>query len=91
MNIPRECPFSDKTKLELILHGKDEVCRGHQKKNDEDEYERCKVCDECRFFDKKLSADPWQFGPSGMSPAVQPSWLWPFTTTTPNTGGFNQD
>ena len=83
--IPKSCPFSDKKKLNLVLHG-ERNCQGHQEKNAKGMYERCKDCEACPFFDTSLLVMPWTYVP--YTPPPQPQPLQPgITTTTPNTAG----
>jgi len=87
--IPEACPFSNRQKLKLVLHGKNEVCQGHQEKNDKGEYERAECCNECQYFDKNLLTpyNPWSIPAIPFIPAPQPPyqpptpWTGPWTTT----------
>jgi hypothetical protein len=87
--IPKGCPFSDKQKLKLILHGRNGICRGHQEKNNNEAYELCGCCKSCRFFDQSVLT-PWTYIPYTPPPQPQPhqpSNPYIITTTTPNTSG----
>jgi hypothetical protein len=96
--IPEACPFSNRQKLKLVLHGKNEVCQGHQEKNDKGEYERAECCNECQYFDKQLLTpyNPWsipavpyipQPSPWGKQGTANPTPWTTVTWTDDDTGG----
>jgi hypothetical protein len=87
--IPKGCPFSDKQKLKLILHGRNGICRGHQEKNNNEAYELCGCCKSCQFFDQSVLTS-WTYIPY-IQPYLQPHQPTQppsiTTTTVPNTSG----
>jgi hypothetical protein len=85
--IPKECLFSDRQKLKLILNGTDNVCLGVYEKDDNGVYKKCEFCHRCNFHDKNscLFTLPKNnqsiFNPLSVSGYV--------IGAAPNTGGIN--
>lgn len=88
--IPEKCPFSNRQKLKLVLHGDLGVCFGHQEKNDKGKYEHVECCSECPYFDKTyFEHEEWQvYNPyfyTASPPQPQPISSTTYYTTTNNT------